>query len=539
MFSFRVFLCLVVAICLGSSLTAGPPAVTYLHPAGGQRGTTVEVTAGGTFDRWPVQVWTSDKAITPTAGKDKGKFSVRIAADAVPGVHWLRLHDDQGASTLRPFVVGTLPEVAEKEPNDEPGKAQAVALPAVVNGRLEKAGDVDVFAVTLKKGDTLVASVDGHRSLKSPMDAVLQVVSPDGFVLDENNDWHGFDPQVAFAAPKDGTYLVRLFAFPAVPDASIRLSGAETFVYRLTLTTGGFADFPMPLAVERKAGATVEVQGWNIAADARRLPVPLSGDVATVFHPRLANPVSVRLEGHPCFDAAGHSGPYTPPFSATARLAKPREAGAFPVVGKKGQPLAIRVESQALGLPVTPVIRVLDGTGKQLARAEPPTINKDAELSFSPPADGTYTVEVRDLYEGGGPRFVYRLRVAPPEPGFDLTVAADRFALKPDTPLDIPVTIVRKGGFAKPVEVTADGLPAGVSAAVVPPAGKADPNKATLRLTADKPGPSGAFHIIGRSKDLPGERPAKAPLADFETTTPDLWLAVGGEVPPPKPKKKR
>src|SRR5207237_8781307 len=113
----------------------------------------------------------------------------------------------------------------------------------------------------------------------------------------------------------------------------------------------------------------------------------------------------------------------------------------------------------------------LDPTGKQLAMAEPKAINKDADLSFAPPADGVYTVEVRDLHAGGGPRFVYRLRVAPPEPDFEVTVAADRFALKPGTPLDIPATIGRKGGFAKDVEVIAEGLPAGVSAAVVPPAG--------------------------------------------------------------------
>ena len=98
------------------------------------------------------------------------------------------------------------------------------------------------------------------------------------------------------------------------------------------------------------------------------------------------------------------------------------------------------------------MIRVLDAAGKQLARAEPPNINKDSELSFAPPADGTYTVEVRDLNAGGGPRYVYRLRVAPPEPDFELAVAADRFALKPGTPLDIPVTLGRKGGFAKDVD---------------------------------------------------------------------------------------
>ena len=543
--SFRVFLCLFVAIGLSSSLTAASPTVTYLHPAGAQRGTTVEVTAAGTFERWPVEVWTSGKAVTVKPGKDKGQLSVAVAADAVPGVYWLRFHDHQGASTLRPFLVGMLPDAAEKEPNDEPAKAQPVAQPAAVNGVLQKAGDVDIFAVALKSGETLVASLDAHHSLRSPMDAVLQVVSADGFVLDQNHDWHGLDPQVAFNAPKDGRYLVRLFAFPSVPNASIRLSGGEAYVYRLTLTTGGFADFPVPLAVERKPGAAVEVQGWNIPAEARRLSVPVAGDVVTLFHPRLANPVRVRLEGHPCWDATRPEGRppgkvYTPPFSLTGRLAKPGDTNAHPIVGKKGQALSVRVESRDIGLSANPVIRVLDGTGKQLARAEPTGLNKDAALSFSPPADGTYSVEIRDLHGGGGPRHVYRVRVAPPEPDFDLTVAADRFALKPGTPLDIPVTVIRKDGFRGSVDVSAQGLPAGVSAAVVPPTGKADPNKITLRLTTDKPGPSGSFRITARAGGEPGiEQAARAPLAEFDTTTADLWLAVGGEVPPPAKKKKR
>ena len=45
---------------------------------------------------------------------------------------------------------------------------------------------------------------------------------------------------MTFQAPDDGTYVVRLFAFPSVPDASVRFAGGERFIYRLTLTTGAF-----------------------------------------------------------------------------------------------------------------------------------------------------------------------------------------------------------------------------------------------------------------------------------------------------------
>src|SRR5262249_4814237 len=162
--------------------------------------------------------------------------------DAEPGVRWLRASNDDGGSNLRPFFVGMIPEIAEKEPNDDFKKAQAIEVPAVtVNGRLGEPGDVDCVAMQVKKGETLVASVEANQPARSPMDAILQVVSVDGFVLDENHDYHGLDPQLAFTAPKEGTFVVRVFAFPSNPDSSIRFFGSEACVYRLTLATEWFA----------------------------------------------------------------------------------------------------------------------------------------------------------------------------------------------------------------------------------------------------------------------------------------------------------
>ena len=330
-------LCLIASPQLG----AAPPAVIYLSPAGAQRGTTVEVIAAGSCVRWPVQVGVSGNGVVAKAAKEKGRLAVTVTADAIPGVYWLRLHDELGASGLRPFVVGTLPEVAEKEPNDDPKKPQPVALPAVVNGRLDKAGDVDCFAVSLKKGQTLVAELEAHHTLRSPMDGVLQIVSPEGFVLDENHDFHGLDPLLGFTALKDGIYIVRVFAFPATPDSSIRFFGSDACIYRLTLTTGGYADHAWPLAAPRAAPGMVALVGWNIPEAARALPVPASG---SVFHPAVANPVAVRLEPHPCRTAPVATGPLVPPVTLSGRLALPSQADTFSFSGAKGKPLVIQIE---------------------------------------------------------------------------------------------------------------------------------------------------------------------------------------------------
>src|SRR5947208_2728571 len=85
---------------------AAAPTLNYLLPAGAQRGTTTDVLASGTFERWPVQGWCDNAAIEVKAHKDKGKLTVKVAADVAPGVYWVRLHDEQGGSGLRPFVVG-------------------------------------------------------------------------------------------------------------------------------------------------------------------------------------------------------------------------------------------------------------------------------------------------------------------------------------------------------------------------------------------------------------------------------------------------
>lgn len=495
-------LCLCVSVVGLSS--AAPPTLPPIFPAGAQRGTSVEINT-------KTKLWSNSKSLTFDGSK------VKVAADAVPGTYWLRSFNDDGGSNLKPFLVGTLPEVMEKEPNDDLKTAHALAESCVVNGKLSKAGETDCFAIAAKKGQTLVVSLEANHILKSPMDSVMQVVSPDGFVLDENHDFRGLDPQAMFPVPKDGTYIVRIFAFPSQPDTTIRFSGADSYIYRLTITTGGFLDHTVPLATDAK---TVEARGWNIPTEAKSLP--LQGSVA--FHPKLANPFRVTLDSK----------------ATTHLIAKPGDEVKVPFAGKKGQAVNLEVASRSFGLAVDPVLRVLDAEGKQLARAEPPKLHSDTALSFTPPVDGNFTAAVSDLYAGGGPRHAFSLHIAPPEPNYELTLATDRFAIPPGKSLDVPVKIVRKGGFAKPIEIAPEGLPAGITFAIKK-AEKPDPSLVTITLSAEKAAPGGAFRLIGNVKDeLTMTRPARSPITDFDDTTADLWVsATDSGAPPVVPKKKR
>ena len=60
---------LLLLVLLPATTTAAPPALTHLYPAGGQQGKTETVTLGGTFERWPVDVWVEGTGVTAKAGK--------------------------------------------------------------------------------------------------------------------------------------------------------------------------------------------------------------------------------------------------------------------------------------------------------------------------------------------------------------------------------------------------------------------------------------------------------------------------------------
>ena len=118
--------------------SAAPPNVTALFPSGCQVGQTVEVAAQGAVGDKP-QAWVSRDGLKIEFAESGNKFKVIAAADAAPGLYWIRVFNAEGASPLRPFVVGTLPEVAEKEPNHSASEAQKLeSSQVVVNGVLDK-----------------------------------------------------------------------------------------------------------------------------------------------------------------------------------------------------------------------------------------------------------------------------------------------------------------------------------------------------------------------------------------------------------------
>ncbi|MDQ3652776.1 MAG: PPC domain-containing protein [Acidobacteriota bacterium] len=89
---------------------------------------------------------------------------------------------------------------------------------------------------------------------------------------------------------------------------------------------------------------------------------------------------------------------------------------------------------------------------------------KDSYISFIVPEDGEYYLRLKDVRDFGSDTFAYRLTIAGSTPDYNLTANP----ASPNVPLggSVPVTVTahRIDGFDGPINVTLEGLPAGLTA---------------------------------------------------------------------------
>jgi hypothetical protein len=113
-----------------------------------------------------------------------------------------------------------------------------------------------------------------------------------------------------------------------------------------------------------------------------------------------------------------------------------------------------------------------------------PLYGKDSRLAFTAPADGAYTVRIRDVRGMQGERFAYRLTIREPAPDFVLSVDPENPNVPRGAALPLTVTAFRADGFEGDVEVKLLGLPSGFTATTGTI--RAGVNSTVLLLTADK-----------------------------------------------------
>ena len=485
----------------------------------------------GSLPVWPAAAWTERPGTLWEPQPDSGTFAVTVAPDAALGAHLVRFTTPEGATALRRFVVGHLPEIEETEPNDKPAAATAVGEPAiVVNGVLGKGGDVDLYRVALAAGETLVAQADANRLLSTAADLTLDVADARHSLLARNLDAAGLDPRVVFTAPAAGEYFVRVYGFPETADATIGLAGGEGFVYRLTLSKRGFLVATLPSAISQGAEAQIAPLGWKLPAENAPLPVPAAFLSTTATGARRS--ITVALDGIggavslPVVEMPvvvvpqAEGGSVPPPVMFSGSLAAPKQRLAHRFTATKDVAYTLLVEGIAIGTAVDPLLSIEDGEGKRLAITDEPA----GTLSWKAPADGVYTAIVRDRRGSFGPAHGYRLTIRPDLPGVKVSCDVDRASGEPGKPVELAIAIGREHGFKDSLDIVLVDPPPGITAAAVqsPPEGDAA-KKVMLLITATEPF-SGPLRVAARIAGAADAAPL--PVRFGPEGVDSIWLGI-------------
>jgi hypothetical protein len=365
-----------------------------------------------------------------------------------PGVHPLSVRKGEWISNGRPFLLDTLPECLEQEPNDTPQSAQAVTLPIIVNGRIGQPGDWDVFRFEGRGGSEIVAEVEARR-LDSPLDSVLKLTDSTGRQLAFNDDYedkgsglntHHADSYLRVRLPANGTYYLhlgdaqqqgggdygyRLRISPPRPDFELRVAPSS-------LNARAGASVPITVHVLRKDGCSNEIALFLMDAPAgfrltgARVPANQDQVRLTLTVPPMPpdEPVRLRMEGRALIQGRTVSQAAVPAEDMmqafSYRHLVPAQEMMVAVVGRWLPRAAVTVAGPS------PVRIPAGGTARVRLEAPALLFADRLHLELSEPPDGITLQEFKPTRDGA--ELVLQCDAAKSKPGLEGNLIVSLFA---------------------------------------------------------------------------------------------------------------
>ncbi len=249
-----------LAACDDSSLLLQDPVASLVAPEDGRYIIMLRDSAygGGDNCRYALHVGTFPRPsmVFPAGGQPGQTLSVRFIGDTAGDFEQqVTLPPDEdngyglypqaegvGAPSPHAFRVNALPNVTESPDVDNSHwrrleDAPAAALPAAFNGIIDAENQHDWYKFEAKQGQVIDFTVYA-RSLRSPLDAVINIFKGDGSHLQGNDDQNGPDSKLRYTFPEDGVYYLRVRDHLGL--------GGPAYVYRVEATTiePGLATYP-------------------------------------------------------------------------------------------------------------------------------------------------------------------------------------------------------------------------------------------------------------------------------------------------------
>jgi hypothetical protein len=567
-----------------SAYGQAPPVLNTVFPAGGQMGLSVEVTVTGS-NLQGLRTLHSNVPGVQCERLEPSRFRLTIPAEVPQGLCDLWAVGDNGISAPRTFCIGNRAERLEAEPNETVSAATVASLDAVINGRIEKAGDSDHFRFDAKRGQRVIVECWAER-IDSRLRAVLEIFDSTGRRLAVNRGYFGFDPLIDFLVPTDGAYVVKM--------QDLISSGSAEHYYRLDIDTGPRVAFSVPSVIQRGQAARVTLYGWNLSGKSDQATTPMDradfegGDFDRVevdipntltheswplrvplqpaqavldgaafpFHfPGSHAPVVMGVTDVPVVvDRTDNHVPSSAqelvvPCEVSGQLVAGDERDWFAISARRGEVLFIETIGQRISSPVDLQISVLEATGQreltqfgdEVRNMGGPfaTSHLDAAGRWVCPADGRYLIAVRNLMGGQrpDPRRIYRLSVRREEPDFQL-VAVSRLAdpaglnVRRGGREVLDLLVLRRRGCEEAIRVSAHDLPAGVECPDVWLGPGVD--RGTLVVSADRNATAGfgELKLEGVTDDasLTNRRSVRGGTI-VRSGTPNGWGRITSQIP--------
>jgi hypothetical protein len=471
----------VLSVLAGSIAVAGAvsPSLTSISPLGAQRGTELEIFLKGDRldDAKEVMLYFPGIEVLKLEEIKSGQVKVRVkvAPDCRIGEHAMRVRTSSGISDVRTFWIGPFPSVEEKEPNNEPAKAQKLSMNCTVEGVIERE-DVDCFQIEAKKGERISVEVEGIRMGRLVFDSLVTIRDADGSVL-KTADGSSLvlqDAITTLLAPKDGIYTIEL--------RESSYGGGPNSVYRMHV-----GNFPRPMAVYPaggKAGEPLQVkfigdvagdfmQQFKLPTDPKeKLPVIAEQRGLQAPSPNWlrASPFPNVLEAEPNNDLDHATATDLElPAAFNGVLAEKGDTDFFRFKAKKGDAFDVNVFARRIRSPLDSTVAILDAKGGSVASNDDSS-GLDSYVKFTAPADGDYFLKVGDQLGRGGPLFTYRVEIAQ-VPGTAALYIPDvsRNNTQERKSIVVPrgnrfatLLAVKRANFSGDLELKADGLPDGI-----------------------------------------------------------------------------
>jgi hypothetical protein len=164
----------------------------------------------------------------------------------------------------------------------------------------------------------------------------------------------------------------------------------------------------VPIAAQIvKTGATAERVELEVAVDSSTPPGIYNLRLVTAEG--VSNPLPVAVDSMPQISWGAEIKSLPVALSGSVRGNKTLSAT---FAAKKSQPIVLEVEAQRIGSRLRPVLHVYDDRRVQVAWANAKlSLGEDARVTFQPPADGNYTVEIHDAGYAAADTAYFRLKI--------------------------------------------------------------------------------------------------------------------------------